>query len=55
MISNKSIEKYLWASVVIFVTYLFLGSFIVSRNLLDLAYLIILYTFMVIVKVVSKN
>ena len=43
MITNKSIGKYLWISAVLFVTYLFLGSFIVSRNLSDLIYLAILY------------
>ena len=39
MITNKNIEKYLWISTILFITYLLLGSFIVSRDLLDLGYL----------------
>ena len=55
MTTNKSIEKYLWLTVVLFVTYLFLGSFVVSRNFYELVYLIILYTFIVIEKVINRN
>ena len=43
MTTNKSIEKYLWISAVLFVTYLFLGSFMVSKDLSSLIYLVILY------------
>ena len=51
MTTNKNIEKYLWISAVLFVTYLFLGSFIVSKNLYDLLYLIILYGTMAFIKI----
>lgn len=55
MANNKNVERYLWISAVMFVTYLLLGSFIVSKNLLDLFYLIILYVFIIIVKIVDKK
>ncbi|MBR6690985.1 MAG: hypothetical protein IKL65_06600 [Bacilli bacterium] len=55
MSNNKNVERYLWISAVMFVTYLLLGSFIVSKNYLDLAYLIILYIFLVIAKLSSKK
>lgn len=50
MSTNKNVEKYLWITAVLFVTYLFLGSFIVSRSLSDLLYLVILYSTMIFVK-----
>ncbi len=53
MTTNKNIEKYLWMSAVLFITYLFIGSFIVSKDLWDLAYLIILYLFIGIIKIIS--
>lgn len=55
MTTNKNIERYLWIISVLFITYLFLGSFIVSGNFLDLGYLVILYLFIGIIKLVSKN
>lgn len=55
MITNKSIERYLWISTVMFITYLLVGSFVVSRDLLDLAYLVILYVFILISKIVDRN
>lgn len=55
MTTNKNIEKYLWISAVMFVTYLLLGSFIVSKDFFDLAYLVILYTFICIIKIVNKK
>lgn len=55
MTTGKNIEKYLWITAVLFITYLFLGSFIVSRNFLELAYLIILYSFIGIVKLAGRN
>ena len=39
MTTNKNVERYLWISSVMFVTYLLLSSFIVSKNLLELGYL----------------
>lgn len=55
MTTNKSIEKYLWISAVLFVTYLFLGSFVVSRNFYELVYLIVLYSFICIVKIINRK
>jgi len=55
MTTNKNVERYLWVSAVVFITYLFLGSFIVSGNLLELIYLIILYAFIIVVKIVSNK
>lgn len=54
MTKDKSISKYLWITAVIFVTYLFVGSFMVSRNILELIYLIILYSVIIIVKLLDK-
>ena len=42
MITNKS-EKYLLISAIAFITYLLLGSFIVSKNFFELGYLVIFY------------
>ena len=55
MTTNKRVERYLWISAVMFVTYLLLSSFIVSRNFLELGYLVILYVFMIVVKIVNKR
>lgn len=55
MTTSKNIEKYLWISAVMFVTYLFLGSFIVSKNFYELVYLIILYSFIGIVKIINRK
>ncbi len=51
MITNKSIGEYLWILTVVFITYLFLGSFVVSKDLYDLAYLITFYIFLIIGKI----
>ena len=48
MITNKNHEKYLLISAIAFITYLLLGSFVVSRNFLELFYLIIFYCFIVV-------
>lgn len=55
MITNKNIEKYLWISTILFITYLLLGSFIVSRDLLDLGYLVVLYIFLLSSKFLNKK
>ena len=47
MITKKE-EKYLLIMTIVFITYLLVGSFVVSRNLLDLIYLIIFYSVIVI-------
>ncbi len=43
MTKKISIGKALWYCVVCFITFIFLGSFIVSRNFVDLIYLVMLY------------
>ena len=55
MITNKNIEKYLWISTILFITYLLLGSSIVSRDLLDLGYLVVLYIFLLSSKFLNKK
>ena len=55
MTTNNNVERYLWISAVLFVTYLLLGSFIVSKNYLDLIYLITLYSFIIVIKVVDSK
>ena len=55
MTNNKNVERYLWISVVIFVTYLLLSSFILSKNLLELVYLIVLYTFIIVIKIIENK
>lgn len=48
MITNKNIEKYLLISAIAFITFLLLGSFVVSRNFLELGYLIVFYMFIIV-------
>jgi len=48
MITNKKREKYLLISAIAFITYLLLGSFIVSKNFLELCYLVIFYMFIIV-------
>lgn len=55
MITNKNVEKRLWMFVVMFITYLFLGSFLVSKNLYDLVFLLLLYTFLICTKLYDKK
>lgn len=55
MITNKNVERYLWISAVMFVTLLLLGSFIISKNFIELAYLITLYTFIIVVKLIGNK
>lgn len=55
MTTNKSIEKYLWLSAVLFITYLFIGSFLVSKNYFDLFYIVMLYSFMLVVKIIDRK
>ena len=43
MITNDKTDKYALIFIIVFITYLLLGSFVVSGNYLDLGYLIILY------------
>ena len=55
MATNKNVERYLWISAVMFVTYLLLSSFIVSKNLLELGYLVFLYVCLIIIKIINKK
>jgi len=55
MSNNKNVERYLWISAVMFVTYLLLGSFIVSKNFLELLYLITLYAFIICAKIIGNK
>ena len=48
MITNKNTEKYLVISAIIFITYLLLGSFVVSKNILELIYLVVFYVFITV-------
>lgn len=51
MTIEKNIEKYLWITAVTFITYLLLGSFVISKDLTELAYLVFLYFTMIFIKV----
>lgn len=51
MTIEKNASKYLWISAVTFITYLLLGSYIISKNLLDLLYLIFFYTILILNRV----
>lgn len=55
MATKKNVERCLWLCVVIFVSYLLLGSFVVSKNYLELIYLIIFYSFLIVAKLIEKN
>jgi hypothetical protein len=48
MVTEKNKEKYLVISTIIFITYLLLGSFVVSGSILDLGYLIVFYAFIIL-------
>ncbi len=48
-------EKYLLLLALVFISFLLIGSFIVSRDYLDIVYLITLYTFLIIGKIKSKK
>ena len=48
-------EKYLMLLALIFVSFLLIGSFIVSGNYIDIIYLVTLYTFLAVGRIKSKN
>ena len=52
---EKSTMQLLWRVSVVFITYLLLGSFIISNDLFDLAYLIIFYVFIITANIVDKK
>ena len=55
MTTNKNVERYLWISSVMFVTYLLLSSFIVSKNYLELCYLVVLYICVITAKILDNR
>ena len=55
METYKNNEKYLLLLALVFITFLLIGSFIVSRDYLDIIYLVTLYTFLIIGKIKSKK
>ena len=48
-------EKYLLLLALVFISFLLIGSFIVSRDYLDIVYLITLYTFLIVGRIKSKD
>lgn len=48
-------EKYLLLLALLIITFLLVGSFIVSKNYLDIMYLITLYIFLVVGRIKSKS
>lgn len=55
METYKNCEKYLLLLALVFISFLLIGSFIVSRDYLDIVYLVTLYTFLIIGKIKSKD
>ena len=55
METEEKYEKYLLLLALAFITYLLLGSFVVSRDYLDIVYLITLYAFLIIGKIRSRS
>ena len=53
--TTNNVERCLWISAVIFVTYLLIGSFLVSKNIIELVYLVILYVTMISAKILSNK
>ena len=47
---RDTIEKYLWVATLLFISFLLIGSFIISRNFFELLYVAILYLTIVICK-----
>lgn len=55
MITDKNIEKRLWMLVVMLITYLSFGSFLISKSFYDLIYVIILYSFLIFIRFHEKK
>ena len=49
--TNFDTSNYIFPTMIFLVTVLLIGSFVVSRNIIDLGYLIILHSFLIIGKV----
>ena len=54
MLSSKNLEKYLWIIAVFFMTGLLIGSFIISKDLKELFYLILFYTSIIKIRLFEK-
>ena len=48
MVTNEKTEKFLIISAIAFITYLLLGSFVVSGDFVELGYLILFYIFIIV-------
>lgn len=55
METEEKYEKYLLLLALAFITYLLIGSFVVSNNYLDILYLITLYVFLIVGRIKSKD
>ncbi len=53
--TEENTGRYLWLSVVLFITYLFLGSYLMSKDILELIYLGILYMFLIYISLVKRK
>ena len=53
MTTKRNTGKCLWCWSVVFISYLLIGSFIVSGNILDLIYLVTLYSCLIIQKIID--
>ena len=49
--TNFDISNYILQTIIFLATFLLICSFVVSRNIIDLAYLILLHSFLIIGKV----
>ena len=48
MKTSNYFEKQIWILVSLLITYLLLGSFVISKNIYDLLYLLIFYLFKIV-------
>lgn len=54
MIKKIDLSKYLWIVLIPYMSFLLIGSFVVSGNFLDLFYVIVLYSYIILEKVSKK-
>lgn len=50
MIGNRRIEKYLWISTMVFITFLLVGSFVLGRDVIEVSYVGFLYLMIAVCK-----
>lgn len=55
MLDKIQYNKFLWMTMMIFITYLLVGSFVEGRNIWDLIYLIVLYLFLILYVIKGKK